>query len=104
VTEKAKCGTAHCAFGWAMVDPWFIANTSILDAVHITKENSTIVEFDETAKIFNLSEFDIVNLFGTDLYVDCPPHAVSKEEVLENIAAILAGNPSHPYAAVKITW
>lgn len=42
VMEKAECGTAYCAAGWAAQDKWFEDNTEITNAVILGTINGAI--------------------------------------------------------------
>jgi hypothetical protein len=100
--EKALCGTAYCAAGWAAVDPWFRENTDIERIFRVGHDGMVYAEIftptDGLAKIFDISSADSRNLFGGDLnptYSD--PHGVSQKDVVANIDRILAGLPAEPY-------
>jgi hypothetical protein len=107
-SEKAPCGTAHCAAGWAALDPWFQVNTEILKhffvgasgRVHPREYSSDA--FGGLAQIFAISGQDARALFGGGLHDDdSEPHAVTKGEVLKNIDALLMGKRAEFYEAAK---
>jgi hypothetical protein len=136
--------TARCAFGWALVEPWFIANTDKkgcfsfidistwctaarfdlceedannlfgVDPWFLTNTNISslagrrygnidemYMDFAGVQKLFDLSEEDADNLFGADFLAMVGPHAVSRQEVLDNIDRLLAGEPAWQYDAVR---
>jgi hypothetical protein len=94
-TEESPCGTAHCALGWAVVDPWF-RSQGITSEVHL----DGAYPFAEAARFFDLTELDTTNLFGGTLDLhEVDPHAVTKAEVLWNIDRLLACLPTRPYRA-----
>lgn len=103
-SEKAPCGTAYCAAGWAAIDPWFQANTSIGE-IFVPKPSGHLgVRADDPfrplANLFDLTPNDSTNLFGGGVYYDCDPHAVTKDEVIANIDRLLAGEHAKTYAAI----
>jgi hypothetical protein len=101
--EKAKCGTAYCAAGWAAVDPWFAENTAIRKIFHV--EPDGFVEplacevMGDLAKLFGITNRDARYLFGGALESGAGPHSVTKKEVLDNIDRLLAGDSAERYAA-----
>lgn len=104
VVENASCGTARCAFGWALVDPWFQQNTEILDVGTVDLDehgniNYCSMSFYGAANLFDVSDTDANNLFGGELNYGTEEHAVSKEEVIWNIDQLLNDKPALPYAA-----
>ena len=88
ITSAALCGTAHCAIGWAAIDPWFI------------KKFETSIHY-EWAAPFNLSEKQADILFAGDACSGLPDHAITKAEVLANIDRILAGKRALVYKALR---
>lgn len=92
--EEAECGTALCAAGFCLIDPWFRARTLILGYFDDASEL-------ELHDLFQIDEEDARNLFGFALYRGVDPHAVTKAEVLWNVDELLAGRPARPYAAAK---
>lgn len=99
VVEEAACGTARCALGWCIVDPWFQKNTAINDIYPIDYSRPGLVLDPGTQALFDISCQDANNLFGGNLGRSIDEHAVSKEEVLWNIDELLAGRHALPYAA-----
>ena len=103
-SEKAECGTAYCAAGWARLDPQLQQTTTINQIFAISADGlvySTCNDpFRALAEAFDISKTDSENLFGGELHWDLPPHCVSKREVLDNIDRILAGIPTEPYEAI----
>lgn len=86
VAARKDCGTSHCAYGWARIDPWFIENTEIATTGFSAVRNG----------VFNLSVVDFDNLFqpGDDNDLLGPE---AKRLVIANIDRILAGYPAIPY-------
>ena len=106
VVETASCGTARCAIGWCIVDPWFQRNTKILKifsplATDITRFPNGLDK--ALTEMFDISVEDMENLFAGDLscYYDSA-HAVSKDEVLWNIDELLCGRHALPYSATQM--
>lgn len=101
-SERAECGTAYCAAGWAALDPWFQENTPILGVFEITETkmveslgNSSI----DLADLFGITSRDASALFATYSLCGIGPHAISKAEVLANIDRLIAGDSAKRYAA-----
>ncbi len=102
--EKADCGTARCAAGWAAVDPWFQENTEILEifAVDEAKFVTPVTDFScfsAIGKLFGIEYRQSCHVFGSD---PCglgmsDPHSVSKDQVVANIDALIAGTPTKSY-------
>lgn len=92
ITEESSCGTAHCALGWAEVDPWFQDN---LPRIKGEEEY-----FDWAERIFGLSGANANKLFAGNASHSTPAHAISKAAVLWNIDELLAGRPPRSYRAV----
>lgn len=98
------CGTAHCLFGWAWVDPWFRKNTTIAS---ILEKNGkffyrcrTFEENQEVlASLFGLGVQDARYLFALGMAALLYERPISKQEVLWNIDRILNGEPALPYHA-----
>jgi hypothetical protein len=113
VVETADCGTARCAFGWALVDPQFQADLEFCHAVFAdwptafptTPAQPTSlqeVEYfpgNQVAKYFGLTDRQMTVLFGGDLSPSCPEHAVTKAEVIWNIDELIAGREPAYYKA-----
>ena len=106
VVDNTDCGTARCAIGWAVVDKWFQKNTSLVQWIDPkTKKQYILPSATALAQIFGIPTEDVSNLFGGDLNSeDGDPHSVSKQEVLWNIDALLAGRDSRPYRATFTDW
>jgi hypothetical protein len=102
-SERARCGTAYCAAGWAAIDPWFQKNTEINETLKVTPEGRIFIadgvwnEFDDFADIFGIDPDDSQALFGADPSKNLGPHAVSKAQVLDNIDRLLRGEPATVY-------
>lgn len=103
--EVAECGTAYCAGGWAAVDPWFRENTEINETLRV-RPGGFVVALDPTrtvhelARLFDLDFADARDLFGINAPPE-DPHAIGKDEVLENIDLLIAGEPAMMYAAIR---
>lgn len=104
ITEEAPCGTAHCAIGWAAVDPWFQANKpGMCDDILGKSDKEEFVPFTTPAtKAFGLTLDQATKLFGGDLMFGGDRHPVSKAEVLWNIDQLLAGKEPRSYAATSM--
>jgi hypothetical protein len=98
-----KCGTAHCAAGWAVLDPWFQQETPILDHFTITHKSEFRVlvtaksfegAFPGLAQIFGLELTEAHYLFGANLY---GVSTVSQSKVLANIDRVLQGKQAVSY-------
>jgi hypothetical protein len=103
LVEQAPCGTARCAFGWCLIDPWFLENTEIETTV-TTISNRILMDFYKAAEIFDISDDDAHKLFGAGISYRYGPHSVSKEEVLNNIDNLLAGHSALPYTASQFHY
>jgi hypothetical protein len=102
--EKAKCGTAHCAAGWAAQDQWFIKqrfplkkDCTLRQSCEISGSTNPTYEFEALAKFFDLEQSDSDNLFGDGLCPDGDPHVVTKEQVIANIDQLLKGDCATRY-------
>lgn len=99
---RETCGTAACAIGHAVEDPWFQENRLQLS------DDGTVVVFRDrkekrihrgekaTLKFFGLSDADNKALFypGTAMATTNP---VAKQDVIANIDLILEGQPAMAY-------
>lgn len=104
IVEPAPCGTARCALGWAIIDPWFQQETAInqiLAADHDSRGLETYYDRAYLSTLFGLSESDCTNLFALEAEKDLDPHAISKAEVLANITRLLAGRHALCYKALR---
>lgn len=106
VESQAPCGTAFCAFGWALQDPWFQANTKLKE-YRSGLRGMTCLPYlnynflDPLHILFSISEDSCDNLFalnGWEDYTD-NPHIITKAEVLWNIDQLLLGHEAFPYQA-----
>jgi hypothetical protein len=96
------CGTAYCAAGWAVLNPWFQQETPILDHFMILyKSDRAIVTtknpdgaFPGLAQVFGLELTDARDLFGGNLYSGSE---VSQSEVIANIDRLLNGKRTIRY-------
>lgn len=104
-SEKAPCGTAYCAAGWAAIDPWFRENTGIGDIFKLRRygylELITCSPFFSLARLFDISIYEAATLFGIGIDPRSNPHAVSRAEVIANIDRILAGQKPERYAVLR---
>ena len=101
-----RCGTAMCAAGWAASDPWFTERGLHLagegDAVSVQFGEDTFDPFSaftDLEAFFLLSTQDTERLFAADALNGTGP--ITKEEVIENIDLILAGEPARVYRAIE---
>jgi hypothetical protein len=101
ITEQASCGTAHCAIGWAIIDPWFQQNTKLNDLIPADHKEQCSARLDELADLFGISTQDNDNLFALEMSTTVSPHAVRKGTVIKNIDRLLADQPTKPYAAAR---
>lgn len=104
IVEPASCGTARCALGWAIVDPWFQRETTInqiLPADHNSRGLKTYHDHADLSTLFGLSKSDCSNLFAFEAPLGLDPHAISKAEVLANITRLLAGRHALCYKALR---
>lgn len=113
VVSEASCGTARCAIGWCIVDPWFQKNTDLNDLLPADWSEETFgCANDESdavdrrmigiADIFGLGRRDTDYLFGANLSPSSLGHEVTKAEVLWNIDELLAGRHALPYRATAL--
>jgi hypothetical protein len=118
VVETAACGTAYCLAGWMAVDPWFRANTAMGELFDVVK-GGLIVRHGEPAPahrdfyyapgnlldiaqaVLGLTHRDATNLFAGNISSGCTPHAVTREEVINNLDRLLADDETVKYAAVR---
>lgn len=94
------CGTAHCALGWAALDPWFLENTEIGGLFAEPSEDGYFTSCVTTtgadlAKLFDIERNDSNNLFCYDS--GSTGRMVEKQRVLDNIDRILRGEKTVPY-------
>ncbi len=98
-SKKVSCGTAHCAAGWAALDPYFTERGLSLTA-HGGLRYYYYMSFDafhDLAYLFKISVKASRKLFGCE-----PPQGdnwknVKKEHVLANIDRMLAGKQPFRY-------
>lgn len=96
MTEQASCGTAHCALGWARIDPWFKVNKSSMVAFTSQGYNSA-----SAAHAFGITEATADLLFAGDASSGIEAHAISKAEVLWNIDHLLDKGFALAYEALR---
>lgn len=103
LTEESSCGTARCALGWALVDPWFQQDgIETIKKDHAYTINVKTVDWSSRLpQYFGLTEINSHNLFGTELSRLVDPHAVSKAEVLVSIDRLLDGKRALPYKVLR---
>ena len=98
-----RCGAAMCAAGWAASDPWFTERGLHLagegDAVAIRFAEDSFDSFSALEVFFLLSAQDTERLFAAEAISGTGP--ITKEEVIENIDRILAGEPARTYRAIE---
>jgi hypothetical protein len=108
----APCGTAYCLAGFAAIDDWFAAHTPINEYLKVEYDGSlTVVAHSGRyvgkglAEIFEISEPAAEALFAIGLCDAMErklcedPHFITKDEVLANIDALLAGREPTRYDA-----
>ena len=103
VVSHPPCGTARCAIGWAIVDPWFRENTELGELVPIDYDGVGFYGFDtdDLAHLFGITEKDANKLFMvTGYFRSAEEHPVSRAEVLWNIKQLLDGKHARPYRAI----
>lgn len=103
VVEKSSCGTARCAFGWALIDPWFAQNTNIAKCVepHSHYMNSFYIISYAAAELFDILQINVDRLLAINADNTMDPHAISCQEVIDNIDRLLAGHPAESYRAMR---
>jgi hypothetical protein len=97
------CGTAYCAAGWAVLDPWFQKETPMLDYFEMCNFNNetVVISYDPVtcfrglATIFDLDHIETEALFGANLSEGCK---VFPAAVIANIDRLLQGEATIPYA------
>ena len=111
--EKCECGTAYCALGWTVQDPYFVEKfgdelqrqlgwTHTTDVDLLDLGFSRLLEI--TPAIFGISTREADKLFASNIDYYEGPHSVSKAEVLWNIDQLLAGNTTRHYRACTLTF
>lgn len=95
IEMETSCGTQRCAFGWALIDPWFQANHPLAPFYERFKGNNGFAKV--LGEAFDISEEDANNLFGGDLACSTRKNPVSKLAVLANIKWLLEGRPTKEY-------
>lgn len=95
--EKAHCGTAYCAAGWARVDKQYF-RPLILKAINgiYDIDNFSVVE-SALADILGISMQNADTLFAANICHTIDKHTVKKEEVLENIERLMANKDAVAY-------
>lgn len=115
------CGTAHCAVGWAAIDPWFRANTRIGEIFLVEPvPGADPAEYTVTPVgchwfeggrwryladqvgelVFGLDPASARRLFGGALPIGGGPDLVPKAEVLGAIDALIAGEEIGEYRTI----
>lgn len=91
------CGTAHCAAGWAAVDPWFKRNTDIGRVFVETAEDFVIMtdDWEVMAAIFGITEDDANRLFAYE--ITSSGAKATKADVIANIDRLIAGEAAVSY-------
>ena len=92
-THKTSCGTAHCAAGWAAIDPWFkergLRVTRYGDIQYLDfRPSRYCYPFRPLELFFTLNKLDTSRLFGGGLHRG---EYVPKEKILKNIDCMLSG-------------
>lgn len=99
--EKAHCGTAYCAAGWARVDKQYfrplILKAMKAEGYDISDINDfSAVEY-ALADILGISMQNADTLFAANICHTIDKHTVKKEEVLENIERLMANKDAVAY-------
>jgi hypothetical protein len=109
--KRTKCGTVCCAAGWAALDPWFQANTTIGQVLPVDARPESEREEFGSDQLFDFSQFlnggghpadGLSQVFGLSLIqADClflpDKSKVVKSQVIANIDAIIGGGNPKPY-------
>jgi hypothetical protein len=91
-TGLNECGTTHCVGGWLRLDPWFQANTTILDIFSHENRYVYVTEWSIThdsclatllADVMNIKTSEAKTLFGLPLGWHDTPDTI--EEVIAYI-------------------
>jgi hypothetical protein len=85
IDKEKGCGTAHCAYGWARVDPWFLEKTEIRAMDYLASPGE-----------FDLSPRNVEWLFDPPI-TGLTTGPTMKALVLANIDRLIAGQPAIPY-------
>lgn len=96
VVDPSPCGTARCALGWCLVDPWFQKNTELRNYAAWADDTFPPANLEA---IFGAEPEEIDHVFAGSINTYADGHAVSKAEVLWNIDRLMAGEETRPYAA-----
>ena len=98
-TEKARCGTAYCAVGFAACDPWFQER-----GIKFGQLCRYMVQMGPVPDVFGISLENSNTLFAydyDDINANCmDPHCITKQEVLDNIDRLLRGEDAKTYDAL----
>lgn len=100
VTEQSKCGTARCAAGWAIIDPWFQKNTRINEAMPADWSNEGLSGANIIEQVFGLDEGNSERLFAMSAGCNLDAHDITKIEVIANIDRLIAGEDAEEYEAL----
>jgi hypothetical protein len=99
-SQETDCGTAYCAAGWAVVDPWFREHTDLGATTRLREDGSLkwLIRpaWEVLAWVFGLSGEEVSALFYPD------KDRVTKEEVLINIDRLIAGRPARLYSQLLL--
>jgi hypothetical protein len=98
--DRGRCGTVHCAAGWAAVDPWFREHTELGRFFDVDRDGmfryrgrpAKVLE-----RVFGLDEEDVERLFF-DADDD-----TTRAQVLASIDHMLAGLPAPTYPGNEVT-
>lgn len=87
-----SCGTVLCLAGHAAIDPWHRENTDFGKLSDVLEKEYGVAlwyrgDFNDLARIYDISLEDAENLFGGNLCLDDKP--VPKEDVLVNIKNLI---------------
>lgn len=75
-TTEHGCGTAYCAVGWCMLDPWFNEQGLTGHRENFSPRYNGNTGWLAVMKFFDLDEFTANMLFNSDAYASPSPRAV----------------------------
>jgi hypothetical protein len=113
IVEQAECGTARCALGWCLVDPWFQQNTRLGEVATWDQAYAplppdaeaqsyapAVVRAKFAGDIFGISPNQAGTLFAFEIRSGADPHPISREQVIKNIDRLIKGRPAVAYPGV----
>lgn len=76
--NSESCGTAYCAVGWCMIDPWFNERGLHTDPNGFAPKFGIYGGWTAVEVFFDLTDFEAHVLFGSDAYANPSPMAVQR--------------------------